>query len=250
MIEPWKHRTKTPVDTAFDMLVQLPWVLQEWSGVDAGKNTPGLRERAKRLKERLWKLETELDQWYDGYTVFLEPLLQAEEIERLRTGKDNPAEQLEIPDILVRHGLTTLYAMTIYWTCCTMLYSKLDLVYAKFPPETSSEESRLQSPHFDIIKTATCLTRSTKFYLDPRVGIATTLSIAHATTCVARVLAAGDPKSAALVRDIEELKEAGREARSGSGYIWMEAWKRGMDQQRMSHGNMDQYRSDGLHSLP
>lgn len=236
MTKPWIGRNKSSVDTALDILCKLPSLLQEWDIISAGKRYPETHDRVQRLKEKFWELEKELSIWYDEYVSFFETVLQPDEFQLLREGKDNPAKQVAIPDMLIKYGLAALYAMTIYWTASTILHSKLDLTYAELPPSTPTEAVHLQTPSFDIIKACICIARSSKFFLEPNVSLATTLSISHASACGARVLTAHRTGiSEVQDAEMEELGRLMQEARSAGGFAWTAEWKKGMDRMEVKY---------------
>ncbi|OAG12268.1 uncharacterized protein CC84DRAFT_94965 [Paraphaeosphaeria sporulosa] len=227
---PWKSRHKDVVDTAFDILVKIPGVLEEWDLISTRTSTGEALRRARVFRDQCSKVDHELSMWYSS---FISVLAHAHpvEAEALLNGTDRPAQQTMIPDILAKVGLHHLHAMMIYWTTCMILHATIDLVDDFFPMATSfgSEAPRLRG--FQIIKYLICLAHSAKYFLGSEMGLLGPLIISYTGTGLIRTLYAhqacfpeADPK------DLEELRHVMKSIGSLRGFNTWQMWKHGMDE--------------------
>jgi hypothetical protein len=203
MTKPWIGRTKSACDTAVDIAVKLPAILEAWETAMCQSQSSGIDERTRTLKERSWQLNAELTHWYDEYiTLYKSTFADSAELKLLYAGKDNPTL---LPDVLIQQGIAPLYAMTIYWTCCTLLY--------------------------DIMVCCICLTRSTKMLLEPSAGLAS--STMFSGTAVARVLCSYSTRgiqTKAESEDMQELERCLQDPVWTGGSMWSQTWKKVMKQ--------------------
>jgi hypothetical protein len=198
---------------------------------------PGTNERVRALKERLWQLDAEVTHWYENYvTLYKATFRDLAGLELLLAGKDNPKLQVNLPDVLVRQGVSPLYSMTIYWTCCTILYDKIVQVYQSFPAGTPTEAALLEAPRLNVLKYSICLARSTKILSQPDAGLAlNTLFSGTAVACVASAHSTRHMESKTEQEDMEELERCSQGLVGGGGSIWSQTWRMGMTQMKRRH---------------
>jgi hypothetical protein len=237
MTKPWVGRIKSASDTALDIAVKLPGMLEEWGIVMCRDQSPETDERARMLKERLWQLHAELMRWYEEYiALYKNTFADPEGLELLVASKDNPAQQTNLPDVLIRQGVAPLYAMTIYWTCCTVLYPKMLQIHEVFTSSTPAEAELLKAPRLNLLKYCICVARSTSILLEPGAGLASsTLFAGTAVACVISAYNSSDTETEAEHEDMEELERGLRDLVERKGSMWSQTWKAVMKKIEMRH---------------
>jgi hypothetical protein len=223
---PWETRKKSAVDTAMDILVKLPGVLEEWDLLSSRKSTDKLLLKVRVLTKHCLDIDHELRTWHNNFVSLLSP----DDAEVLLQGISSPAQQAGIPDVLARIGLHQLHAMMLYWTACTILHAIIDLIYNAFPAAIDIGSEGASILGANILKYLICLAHSAKYFLTHDLGLLGTLSISHTTTSLVRTLCAHQLcyPEADLV-DVEELRCVMGVVKELSGFNAWQTWKWGMD---------------------
>lgn len=239
MTKPWNNRYKDTIDTAMDVLVQIPGILEEWDNISAQTESSETSKRLDLFVTHCLNLNHELQMWYDYFIVVCaerDPSCA----ESLRKGLDNPAHQVHLPEILAQAGLHRLYAMTIYWTSCTILRATMDLLNYKYSATLYPRLAEHQTANSDILKYCICITRSAKYFLRPDFGLFTTLSLSHAVTCLVRTLAGHHSCYPNIdTNDVEELKRLMKLVQGSGGFDAWITWKCGMEDLSLDKSSKD-----------
>ena len=229
MTGPWKNRPRDAIDTAMDVLVKLPGVLEEWDLISTRQPNNETLCRAKVFKRYCLEIDSELRSWYSNFVSLFGHEYPYDAAVLIR-GMNCPAQQADIPEILARIGLHHLHAMTIYWTSCTILHATIDLVNNMFPAATDIDREIPGTAGTSILKYLILLGHSAKYFLRSELGLLGTLSISHTTTCLVRTLHAHQSCSPKIDPiDLEQLKHVMGVMRGLSGFETWRMWKCGMD---------------------
>lgn len=229
MTKPWENRAKDAIDKAMDVLVKIPGVLEEWDVISTQSQISGVHQRAQILAMQCASMDIELRAFYENFIALLEHTDPAC-AELLRKGLNDPANQSEIPDVLAGIGLHRLYAMTIYWTSCMIVYAITDLVRLKFSTYLDQQTNSVPFANENILKYCIYIARSARYFLNPDLGLFTTLSLSHAGTCLARTLF--EHKSCFPHTNLDDARELRRlmDVVEGlGGFNAWTTWKCGMD---------------------
>ncbi|KAJ4304549.1 hypothetical protein N0V90_000075 [Kalmusia sp. IMI 367209] len=227
---PWNNRTKDVIDTSMDIMVKIPGIFEEWDLISTQPQTLETLKRAQCFKQRCEGIENELQTWYRNLISHFEHA-HPQAAEALVNGMDDLSKQVYIPEVLERTGLHYLYAMTIYWTACTILHATMDLMYCEFPAVMNAESDTLPTSSASILKYCICIAISAKFFLKPHLGLSTTLSISHAGTCLVRMLSTHHSYYPEVdMKDVEQLRHLMGIVQNSGGFDAWKVWKFGMDE--------------------
>jgi hypothetical protein len=238
MTKPWAGRSKSAFDTALDIMVKVPAILEEFETVMCGDSVPETKERGRKLKERLWKLHTELLLWYDNFILLYgSTFVDHEGFELLIAGQGNPARQVDLPGVLAQHGVAPLYAMTMFWTGCAVVYEKTIQVEESFPG-TSTRAPLSETSRLDLLKYCICLSRSTRLLQEPGAGLASsTLFTGTAVACVISnyVTNNKETETEGVREDMAELERGLEDIMARADSMWSQTWTACMDHMKRRH---------------
>jgi hypothetical protein len=237
MTKPWTGRIKSALDTVMDILAQIPGVFEGFEVVMLQECVPETDERASRVRARLWELEAELTVWYEEYISLYRSHFPADPVgmELLVAGRHNPVIQTRLPEHLIQHGVAPLYAMTMFWACCTIVYDKMLQLDESFPP--GPQEGLLpEASKLDLLKYCICLSRSTRLLSEPDAGLASnTLFAGAAVACVISGYIATRRETEAEREDMTELQIGLQDVMDRSNSMWTQTWAAGMNHMTWRH---------------
>jgi hypothetical protein len=217
-------------------MAHIPGVLEEFEAVMLQESVSETDERARRLKARLWELEAQLMTWYEEFILlyqssFADPM----GVDLLVAGRDNPAMQTRLPEVLIQHGIAPLYAMTMFWTCCTVIYDKMLQTDERCPP--GPKETLLpEALRLDLLKYCICLSRSTRLLSEPDAGLASnTLFAGAAVACVISAYVATGRETETEQEDMAELEMGLQDVMGRSNSMWTQTWAAGMNHMTCRH---------------
>ncbi|RDW84254.1 hypothetical protein BP6252_01844 [Coleophoma cylindrospora] len=113
-IIPWSVRRKSPKDKLFDILAEIPGILEELDALRACKTIAQQSLMFPHLEQRCWQYDTELLVWSKttgALTVFF--------IEPQIAGETLPDRSLSSEEVATAH------LGAIYWSACILLYEVL-----------------------------------------------------------------------------------------------------------------------------
>lgn len=222
-----------------DTLLQIPAILEEWDSINSQSQVPKTSQRPEKLAARCLKTWNQLRTWYIKFILTSEAW-HPSCTEAVRRGLDNPAHQVDLPDILAQVGLPQLHAMSIYWTSCAILHTTIDLLHHKFPRIACMPDAEHRAARSDILKFLICIALCAKYFLKPGCGLITTLSLSHAITCLIRTLVDHQSCHPCVDQsDVNELRRLMFDVQNSGGSDPLMAWRSGMnDENYNKHGTI------------
>ncbi|KAF2637265.1 hypothetical protein P280DRAFT_483144 [Massarina eburnea CBS 473.64] len=242
MTLPWSNQRKNIRHSVLDILAQVPGMLAEVQILAGAEKIQDGWEKIQMLKQRFWGLESQLHTWFQNYIDSVSELPQPADLQLLYDARDDSSLHVQLPDMLNRYDRNSLYPLSIYWICCTMVYGNMVHFYKKFQPVSADEVSQLNSSKFDVVKYAIALARCSRCFLGDDLSIACWLSTAHPNMCVTRVLqGCSELRFSDNQTDVDALGQDLEDIRLTSGFQWSNAWTQGfmdLEDQMFSWGGM------------
>jgi len=237
MTKPWVGRSKSAFDTALDITAKIPAMLEEFETLMCQDFVPETEERARRLKERLWQMEDELTLWYENFIRLYDiSFADPEGLELLIAGRGDPARQVDLPEVLIQQGVAPLYAMTMFWTCCAVIYEKMLQMHETFPPSKPKETPLPETSRLSLLKYCICLSRSTRLLSEPGAGLSSsTLFAGAAVACILAGYLGTKRETEAEREDMIELKRGSETLIGRNHSMWTQTWSAGMNHMKWEH---------------
>jgi hypothetical protein len=197
---PFTQRDKTAVDSIVDLLLILPSILEDFDISRSSTVNTELHRRARRLHTRCSDLNIRLNQWKDDFVAKFLSGLFWNDVELCLPCKDRDLEKN-----LLDAGLDSLYALSLYWSCCVVLHSLSSAVYHIFPPAPDIKVSPLEPQKY-----ARAIARNVTYFLHPETGLASATAVAFPICCICQSVYYMNfvPKSDATSRYYAELQNS------------------------------------------
>jgi hypothetical protein len=158
MVIPWQNRAKDLRQELFDVMIQLPVILQQFDKARAiHGNPPGM----DTIRFEFFRACKEFDDATQAWVEKLRAQVGPEYLERVSNG---------IPESFDLKDVVFAQTMALYWTSCAIFYGTVRLAFMHFQVTPPSAGNCSTEDRFDPRPYASNIARSVKYFFQPDAG--------------------------------------------------------------------------------